>query len=128
MPSIHGVLDLIDTQHQEISTQLELFAGQIFDSAHREDAVDSLRSLLLDIGTHFGFEEATMIEKGYPDLDHHRRQHLSLMTELGLLLDRVEDLPDVHALARGADFLTHWYHQHVAHSDRLLNDWLLASC
>jgi hemerythrin len=48
---------------------------------------------------------------------------MSIVVELGLLLDRLADAAHDEAV-RGADFLAHWYRQHVAHSDALLHDWL----
>ena len=75
---------------------------------------------------HFGFEELVMQEQGYAEFEQHRRQHVGLMTELAQLLDKVEDMVDSSKAARGIDFITHWYRQHLAHSDAALEAWLAA--
>jgi hemerythrin-like metal-binding protein len=118
------VRDQLDAEHAALFVQLESFAQQLFDPAQRVQAGDSLRELLIGIGMHFGFEESLMDEGGYAEFEHHRRQHLGIMTELGLLLDRVETTDDPAGAARSADLLAQWYREHVAHSDRALLDWL----
>lgn len=65
-----------------------------------------------------------MEDGGYALFDHHRRQHLGIMTELGLLLDRIESGEDLVGAARNADLLARWYREHMALSDRPLLDWL----
>lgn len=119
-------LATILAQHAALTEELERFAGLSFDFAHREAAAASLRQLLMDVGMHFGYEEALMAEGDYPEFAHHRRQHVAIMTEFGQLLDRIEEMADPRGVARGADFLGQWYHQHVAHSDATLESWLVA--
>lgn len=114
----------IGGQHAALAANLDSFAAQIFDYGHREAVAEMLRGLLVDVGMHFGYEEALMIEGGYPEFAHHRRQHVALMTELGQLLDRVEEMADPTGVARSVDFLAHWYRQHLAHSDAALEAWL----
>lgn len=118
------VFEQLGREHAALVVQLDRFAHLLFDPAGRVQVEDSLRELLIDIGMHFGFEESLMEDGGYADFEHHRRQHLGIMTELGLLLDRVEAAVDAGEVARGADFLAQWYREHVAHSDRALLAWL----
>jgi hemerythrin len=64
----------------------------------------------------------------YADFDHHRRQHLAMMTELGLLLDRLEEAQEIGiALLRDVDFLHTLYRRHGESSDSKLEEWLAAS-
>jgi hemerythrin-like metal-binding protein len=120
------VRDRIDEEHAALLVQLENFAQQLFDPACVTQVEDSLRELLIGIGMHFGFEESLMVEGHYAEFEHHRRQHIGIMTELGLLLDRVETANDPAGTARSADLLAEWYREHVAHSDRALLDWLVS--
>jgi hemerythrin len=46
-----------------------------------------------------------------------------MMTELGLLLDRVQDGSDA-AVVRQVDFVNEWYLRHVDFSDRKFTNWL----
>lgn len=117
-------LDQLRQEHATVDAEIERFAARLCDPASREDPAEGLRTLLIDIGMHFGFEEALMYEGSYADFEHHRRQHHGLMIELGLLLDRIEDAESPSLLARNADFIGQWYRQHVDHADRPLMDWL----
>ncbi|MEW6164275.1 MAG: hemerythrin family protein [Pseudomonadota bacterium] len=121
------VLDQLNAEHAAVAEQIERFAAQLFDPERRAAAADSLRELLIDIGMHFGFEESLMEGDAYADLEHHRRQHLGIMTELGLLLDRVAAGGDPAGTARSADLLGQWYREHVETSDQALLAWLSAA-
>lgn len=116
-------LQQLEQQHAGVMLRLDAFAHCLFDTSTRETAVASLLDLIAEISMHFGFEEALMDGAGYPGLDHHRRQHMGLVIELGLLLDRVETLDDLTEVARGSDFLARWYRQHIEHSDGPMMRW-----
>jgi len=118
------VMEQLDREHAELVVRLDAFARRLFGAEGRDEAADDLRRLIIDIGMHFGFEESLMEDGGYAGFEHHRRQHLGIMTEFGLLLDRVESGDDPAAVARGTDWLAHWYREHVAQSDKALLDWL----
>lgn len=122
--TIAAALGQINDQHAGLAAGLDAFAVQLLDHAHREAVAESLRELLVEIGMHFGYEESLMVEHDYPDFQHHRRQHIAIMTELGQLLDRVAEMADPKDVARNVDFLSHWYRQHMDHSDRALETWL----
>jgi hemerythrin-like metal-binding protein len=121
------VIAQLDMEHADLAARLDGFARRLFEPASREEIAECLRGMIIDIGMHFGFEESLMEEGGCADFEHHRRQHLGIMTELGLLLDRVESDGDAVIVARSADWLAHWYGEHVAQSDRALLDWLASS-
>jgi len=121
-------LKALRDQHQQVSACFDEFLHRLFTVAdQRAVIVDSLLGVITGIGMHFGFEEAVMQDAGYADFEHHRRQHLGIMTELGLLLDRLENNNAAADLARGADFLFHWYREHIANSDQALEAWLIGS-
>ena len=105
---------------------LDTLATMLLDEAHRDVVAEEVRALMLEVSMHFGFEELVMQEQGYAEFEQHRRQHVGLMTELAQLLDKVEDMVDSSKAARGIDFITHWYRQHLAHSDAALEAWLAA--
>ena len=113
----------LDQQHELLRKSFERFVDMALDAKQRDGAVASLRELLVQVGLHFGFEESLMTKSGYPEFDHHLRQHLSMMTELGLLLDRLEDSTD-QGVVRQIDFVVDWYQRHVDFSDRKFAIWL----
>lgn len=121
-----AALERIYQEHVRLADQLASCAAQVFDAPASQRIAETLRELLVDLGLHFGFEESLMAEEGYADFDHHRRQHIAILTELALLLDRIGEEKDAATFARGMDFVAHWYRQHVAHGDQKLDDWLTA--
>jgi len=117
-------IDHLLDQHRMIAARMGEFSRLLYDQRFTPELADALLALIADISMHFGFEEGVMLDGGYADFEHHRRQHLAIVTELGLLLDRVKAGLDVAEVVRSADFVSHWYQQHIDHSDRLLEDWL----
>lgn len=118
----------IQKQHEIIDFRLENFARKVHAGTDHDGIVDAMRDLLMDMSMHFGYEESLMTVGGYAEFDHHRRQHLAMMTELGLLLDRLEEAQEIGtALLRDVDFLHTLYRTHAESSDRKLDQWLAAS-
>lgn len=124
-----GVEELqdIERQHAGVAKCLEHFSHQLFDAAQRDKAVASLIDLIAVMSMHFGYEESLMDTAAYPDFDHHRRQHMGLVIELGLLLDQVETMADLTEVARSCDFLSRWYRQHVDESDGRMMRWFASA-
>lgn len=114
----------LKVQHAMLVEALESFARMPFDFEHREAAAEALRQLLQDVGMNFGYEEALMLDGHYAEFEHHRRQHVGLMTELGQLLDRVVVMNDPKGVARNVDFLLDWYRQHTEQTDAAFERWL----
>jgi hemerythrin len=119
-------LATMQSQHQQVMLRFGEFSRLLHAADQRAATVESLMEVIVEIGMHFGFEESLMETGAYTEFDHHRRQHLGIMTELGLMVDRLERNQSLTELARGADFLLHWYQQHIAGSDALLEAWLLS--
>lgn len=114
----------LEHQHADLAGRLEAFSSRCFDPVARLDASEEVREILIEIGMHFGFEESLMDEGGFAGFDHHRRQHMGIMIELGQLLDRLTEKVESGELVRSVDFLAEWYKQHVLHSDTVLRAWL----
>ena len=123
---VAAALDEIERQHTLLAGRLESCATQAFAAAAPQAAGVMLRELLVELGLHFGLEEALMVDGAYDEFDHHRRQHIGIITELALLLDRLGEADDPGAFARGMDFVANWYRQHVTHGDQALLAWLAA--
>ncbi len=111
-------------QHQQVMLRFGEFSRLLYITDQRVATAESLMRVITEISMHFGFEESLMEAGAYAEFDHHRRQHLGIMTELGLMIDRLESDKGLSELARGADFLLHWYQQHIANSDCAFEAWL----
>lgn len=119
-----AAIEQLEREQAAIEEEIERFALQAVQLGASEALAESLRSLIVDISMHFGFEESLMSEGGYAGFESHHRQHLAMMIELGLLLDRVEEAQAGTQLARSVDFIGQWYREHIAQSDRALFGWL----
>lgn len=129
-PRKNMTTDLLNTfaalqhQHQQVALRLGEFSHLLHSKEQRAAIVESLMGVIDEISMHFGYEESLMESGDYEDFEHHRRQHMGIMTELGLMVDRLESNLGLLELVRGADFLLHWYQQHIAGSDAVLEAWL----
>ena len=116
---------LLAQQREAIEARLASFTAQAHANTDPLALHDGVLELLMDMSAHFGFEESLMEAGGFASVEHHRLQHLAMMIELGLLLDRLDGAARLdHNLMRAIDFFGAWYRRHVASSDRVLNDWL----
>jgi hemerythrin len=65
---------------------------------------------------HFETEEAILADHGYPDLDHHRREHSNYLEGLvDILLAAADGVFDADRLCT---FVTSWWVNHIAESDK----------
>lgn len=114
----------LDRQHAQLDELLDTFEQLAARSDARAEAIVAAAELIVAIGTHFGYEEAQMQAAGFADFEHHLRQHLGIMTELGIMLDGLESGIDTVAAVRSAVFLRNWYERHIAVTDKVFFDWL----
>jgi hemerythrin-like metal-binding protein len=124
---LRETFEKIEDQHQALNRQFERLIALWADPVHAGRIRELFCDLLVEVGMHFGFEEEAMVTVHYPAFDHHRRQHLAVMTEMGLLLDRIETMRDARSLLRGVEFLYRWFGQHVAESDVQFETWSAAA-
>ena len=75
---------------------------------------------------HFASEERVMRLTGFPELDHHRRQHESFIRSLNdLVADR--GAGDRAALRAIAAFVGQWIRGHILVTDKLFGEYVVAS-
>ena len=113
----------LDRQHELLTESFRRFADLVHHREERTEAINYLRGLIMKVGLHFGFEESLMAKSGYPDFTHHLQQHVGMMTELGLVLDRLENNAD-SGVVRQIDLLIDWYQRHVSVSDYKFVIWM----
>jgi hemerythrin-like metal-binding protein len=122
--SAGDALDELERQHAQVERCLDAFIDTLVHAGQGARSEDALRELIAELSMHFGYEEGVMDGLGFAEFEHHRRQHMGILIELGLLLDRIEASDPAAELLRSADFLDHWYRQHIAYSDRVFVGWL----
>ena len=116
----------IDNDHRQMTDKLAALAGAALarrPASSLHQAADVLRQLT---ARHFSSEEKLMESIEYPELEHHRTQHVALMIELDQLCKDLIDPGERKNVARTLTFLNYWLEYHVDTSDRRLADWHLA--
>lgn len=115
--------DEIDRQHQHILMLMNSVetAATSGDGSATIDLV--LSHLTRYIRLHFNAEERLMELVGYPEIDRHRAEHTRCKAEVDALVDRIHS--GAVPLTAATDFLRHWLHNHLLHSDSLLTPWVL---
>lgn len=110
----------IDADHR---TLVELL-NRIKASNEREEALIVLDQLESYADYHFAREEALMEECGYEFSGVHVREHRDLRFEVK---NQIEDLmADERDIREVAQFMQRWLLRHIAGSDRLLSEAVLA--
>jgi hemerythrin-like metal-binding protein len=113
----------IDWEHRQL---IALF-GRLCDPARRGDVEfrrTCLEELVAHVCTHFDHEEELMRRVGYPDLDHHRKAHLSLTDQFNRFMTLFADHPQEMTEDDLPAFVGAWLVDHIRGDDRALGDYL----
>ena len=116
----------IDEQHRELFARAGRFLSSLSD-ASRQDVGILLSYLRLYAVTHFGAEEAWMLEVRYPAYGRHKAAHDGMLKDLLALSQEHErrGAPGLEPMRVGA-WLARWLEEHVTVADGELARFLLA--
>jgi len=111
-------IETIDIQHEELFRVI----NSMYDKMQREnmehnalvEALDSLRSY---VKYHFRTEEKLMEERGYPELEQHRKEHELFSERIYLFAQRPLDQTG-ETLEEMQSFLLNWLIKHIQRTDR----------
>ena len=122
----------VDGEHRELARLFNRVAGLCADagvelavkgSKECEEIMDLLRELGEHVRTHFENEEVCMRDSGYPDLDDHHFEHISLQAEYTELMRELEEKGveclDAEILAN----LKTWLIGHIVNSDMRFGEY-----
>lgn len=84
-------------------------AGACCDTQKKQNLSELVEHLYRKTKEHFKYEEAAMQEAGYPGFVAHRREHIMLLAELKLAINKA-DSDMVRELKT-------WFMAHIKHSD-----------
>jgi hemerythrin len=116
----------IDAQHRELFERAERFLSGL-SGASRRDVGILLSYLRLYAVTHFGAEEAWMLEVRYPGYVRHKAAHDGFLKDLLALSQEHErrEGPGLEPVRVGA-WLARWLEDHVTVTDGELARFLIA--
>lgn len=116
----------IDDDHRQMTEKLAALANGAL-ARHSASSLRHAADQLLQLTVrHFSSEEKLMESIEYPDLEHHRTQHVALRIELDQLCKDLIGHRERKNVARTLAFLNYWLEYHVDTSDRRLVDWQIA--
>lgn len=113
----------IDDQHREIVERVNQIADAVSHGEQSGTLLEMMDDLALLACDHFAMEERLMTEHGYPGLETHIREHLSLLQQIKNLRKALHR-PNPTKAALVSAFLTDWADQHIMRSDREIGEFL----
>lgn len=123
--SIDG--DLIDRQHRRLFEIFNDYSEDHAEGEGREATEAVLRALAAYADEHFDREEELMEEKGYPELEEHRKEHERFKADLS---QRVVDFQEGDAMAavKVMQDVRQWLFNHITDhtegQDQRFGHWL----
>lgn len=115
----------IDDQHIEIIERVNLIADAVDQSVPHDATQEMMDDLILFACEHFALEERLMTEYGFPDLEDHIAEHLSLLQQLNNIRNALRT-PNPTKAALVSAFITDWAELHILQSDKEIGAFLAA--
>lgn len=115
----------IDDQHREIIERVNLIADAVDQSARHDAIQEMMDDLILFACEHFALEERLMTEYGFPDLEAHIAEHLSLLQQLNNIRNALLT-PNPTKAALVSAFITDWAELHILQADKEIGAFLAA--
>lgn len=116
-PAYTTNIPAVDAQHQRLIELFNGFHDAVCVGRDRTILSAGLTELVEHAEMHFAFEEEMLRERDYPDLEHHRTEHLKLIRSIKAeaTVFHSGGHPEVlAALAR----LKEWFESHLATEDK----------
>ena len=119
-------IEALDTQHVELAACISRVAGVCRGSKNMQtggsvsrnrDLSEVVDHLYRKTKEHFEYEEAVMRETEYPDFAAHRREHIMLLAELKLAIDREPGSVGIKVDSEMVRELKAWFMAHIKQSD-----------
>lgn len=123
----HGVgIALIDEQHRQIIERVNQIANAVATETKKEAVKEMLDDMLLFACAHFALEERLMAEHGYPDMESHIQEHLTMYQQLNNLVKTVLRTTGRDKATLVSAYLTDWAERHILRADKELGGFLIA--
>ncbi|VAW73790.1 hypothetical protein MNBD_GAMMA15-4 [hydrothermal vent metagenome] len=110
-------IEILDAQHVELAACI----GEVADACHsakkKPGLLDMVNNLYRRTKKHFEYEEAVMREVGYPEFSAHQREHIMLLAELKLAINRGGGADEIIMNSEMVRELKVWFMAHIKHSD-----------
>jgi len=109
----------MDDEHLHLIRLLNELHAAVVAGRDRESLLKTFEGLAVYTVYHFAGEELLMREVGYPQFDHHVRQHQALLAEVQALKEKFEISGLEGVSSEVIEFLRRWLLTHICINDRL---------
>jgi diguanylate cyclase (GGDEF)-like protein/hemerythrin-like metal-binding protein/PAS domain S-box-containing protein len=113
---------IIDDQHRQMVQMVNDLNRFIAEGRDDAGLQNLFSELLAFTGTHFATEEMLMAHYGYPGVEEHKRQHVSLLSDLQDIAGQFNQGAELRLLQSIKD----WLLGHIQHADKPLGAYLIA--
>ncbi len=114
----------LDDEHKTLIAM----ANRLFEAAQAGQARSTLGPILEELSaytrTHFAHEEAILSEFGYPELEHHRREHEQLAQHVADIQRRFQAGAGAMLGLEVMSFLKQWLVKHIQGTDGCYRSFL----
>lgn len=111
---------IIDDQHRQMVQMVNDLNRSIEEGRDDAELKSRFSALLAFTGTHFATEEMLMDHNRYPQVEEHKKQHLSLLHDLQLIAREFNQGAELRLLQSIKD----WLLGHIQHTDKPLGNYL----
>lgn len=122
-------IEAVDHEHRELINLINA-ALELIDQARqsgreaREKVLDRLGDIHGSTSAHFALEERTMVDRSYPDYEHHKADHEDLLDALLDFIDDVDREEDAIPVTELEGRLTDWFSTHFRTQDAKYHGFL----
>ncbi len=116
-------IDEIDRQHRRLFDIMNRLIATEDEKASDDDIADILGAMTNYLGYHFDTEEQMMLDHGYPELESHREEHQTFVTQTAYFIATYRE----GGASLKSDillFLKEWLVEHIVKTDGAFGDFL----
>ncbi len=111
-------VEAIDKVYRELFTRFNRLIQACDQGSGRDEAVKMIDFLNVHMLEHFRIEEDLQQKYGYPDIECHRKEHLSLLLELDHLQQQLAEMGPIPKLvALTNQMVAVWLIDHISRQD-----------
>lgn len=115
----------IEQQHQELISMLNQLNDAVKNRGPRKDIYQIIDDVIAFTRQHFEYEEALMVQTGYPEIEAHKDKHRQLVQESLQLKDKLAHV--------GEEMFTDWFNHwpfarvlaHIQYADNQIKEYIV---
>ncbi len=116
-------VSLFDEQHKILFSLIKIFDIRLKDGKGKSALKETLEALLWYTKVHFKEEEMKLVEKGYPYIEEHRKEHEDLEAKVRNFQKEITSGQDrinvnYQSYVNFIAFINDWLQNHIAKTDK----------